>query len=48
MSETPREADRRHTEEPAEGDPDHSSSDVRAHTQEPAEGGREDTQDADD
>ncbi|MCU1531866.1 MAG: hypothetical protein JWO49_1437 [Arthrobacter sp.] len=47
MSETPKETDRRHTEEPAEGDPHPSPSDARAHTQEPAEGGREKTPDAD-
>jgi len=47
MSETPQEADRRHPEEPAEGDPEQSGSGVRAHTQEPAEGGREKATDED-
>jgi hypothetical protein len=47
MSETPQDADRRHTQEPAEGDPEMPASGVRAHTQEPAEGGREKAPDED-
>jgi hypothetical protein len=37
MSETP-EGERRHSEAPAEGDPDADTSETRVHSQDPAEG----------
>jgi len=38
MSETPEAGERRHSEVPAEGDPDADASEIRVHTQDPAEG----------
>ena len=38
MSETPGAGERRHTEAPAEGDPDADVSEIRVHSQDPAEG----------
>ncbi|MGY2743896.1 hypothetical protein [Arthrobacter sp. UYCu723] len=38
MSETPEASERRHSEAPAEGDPDADVSEIRVHSQEPAEG----------
>jgi hypothetical protein len=38
MTETPEPDERRHTEMPAEGDPDADASEIRVHTQDPAEG----------
>jgi hypothetical protein len=38
MSETPEAFERRHSEAPAEGDPDADVSEIRVHAQEPAEG----------
>ncbi|MDQ0822935.1 hypothetical protein QFZ79_000675 [Arthrobacter sp. V4I6] len=44
MSEMPEAGERRHSEAPAEGDPDADISEIRVHAQEPAEGpDREDT-----
>ncbi|MCU1510729.1 MAG: hypothetical protein JWM01_84 [Arthrobacter sp.] len=38
MSEMPEAGERRHSEAPAEGDPDADASEIRVHSQEPAEG----------
>jgi hypothetical protein len=38
MSETPEAGERRHSEVPAEGDPDADGTEIRVHTQDPAEG----------
>jgi hypothetical protein len=38
MSETPEADERRHSEAPAEGDPNADVSEIRVHSQEPAEG----------
>ncbi|MET1063440.1 MAG: hypothetical protein ABWX85_00540 [Arthrobacter sp.] len=38
MSETPEAGERRHSEAPAEGDPNADMSEIRVHSQDPAEG----------
>jgi hypothetical protein len=38
MTETPEAGERRHSEAPAEGDPNADVSEIRVHSQEPAEG----------
>lgn len=38
MSETPEAGERRHSEAPAEGDPNADTSEIRVHAQDPAEG----------
>ena len=38
MSETPGAGERRHSEAPAEGDPNADVSEIRVHSQDPAEG----------
>jgi hypothetical protein len=45
MSETPEAGERRHSEAPAEGDPNADASEIRVHSQDPAEG--PDAEDAD-